>query len=216
VQDSDITEDDIKLAKDSWNHIIEDRSPTYLEKKQDPLFEHASCISWFYFIFYERLFNVHPMCRPLFTSGIVSQGKFLVKMVSLILNCLKNQTKFVVTMQELAMRHCERGIRGVEYGIVGDVLFYTLQKSTGSVYTLEVERAWKKIFSSILKIIVPLCVEYERTGAVHCSIERVSDSSGGILLDSSALAVIEVDKKIKSRTEVTGKGNSRSSPYEVA
>jgi hemoglobin-like flavoprotein len=220
VQDAEINEDDIKLAKDSWNNIIEDRSPAYVENRGSPGFEHTSCISWFYSIFYERLFNVHPMCRPLFTSGIVSQGKFLVKMVSMILNCLKDKTKFIVAMQELAMRHCERGIRGVEYGIVGDVLFYSLQKSTGSIYTIEVERAWKKIFSSILTIIVPLCVEYERTGAVHCAIERVSDS--GALLDSSALAVIEADRKAMSdieaenKTKPANKSKRGKSRYEVA
>jgi hypothetical protein len=53
-------------------------------------------------------------------------------------------------------------------------------------------------------------VYYERTGAVHCAFEIVSDS--GALLDSSALAVIEADKKIKSKTEAT-QGNSR---YAVA
>lgn len=198
------------LAKKSWNLVIEDRSPAFAEQKTNPEFEHNTCISWFYSIFYERLFNVHPMCRPLFTSGIVSQGKFLVKMVSLILTCLKNKTKFTVTMQELAMRHCERGIRGVEYGIVGDVLFFSLRKSIGSAYTSEVETAWKKIFSSMLAIIVPLCIQYERTGVVSCEVERVSDS--GNLLDSAAIASLEADKKIASKSETNA--NSRGSAYE--
>jgi hypothetical protein len=153
------------------------------------------------------------MCRPLFTSGIVSQGKFLVKMVTFILNCIKHQGKFKTTMQELAMRHCERGVRGVEYGIVGDVLFYSLHKTTGPLYTLEVENAWKKIFSSMLSIIVPLCVEYERTGVVQCDIERLSDSNG-VPLDSAAMADLEADKNIASRTHTKAHTGSRSTPYE--
>jgi hemoglobin-like flavoprotein len=147
--------------------------------KSDPSFHQASCISWFYSVFYERLFDVHPLCRPLFTSGIISQGKFLVKMVSLILNCLKNKEKFVKTMEDLAMRHCERGIRGIEYGIVGDVLFHALRRCVGPVnFTREVEQAWKLIYSSMIQVIVPLCVEYERTGVIKRTVERNTDSSG--------------------------------------
>ena len=119
------------------------------------------------------------MCRPLFTSGIISQGKFLVKMVSLILNSLKNKDKFIKAMEDLAMRHCERGVRGVEYGIVGDVLFATLQRTVGDdSFTREVENAWKLIYSSMIQVIVPLCVEYERTGIVKRTVERNTDSDG--------------------------------------
>jgi hemoglobin-like flavoprotein len=213
VHTPDITDTDINLAKSVWSSIIEDRSPLYLEEKmKDSNFPHSSCISWFYSIFYDRLFNVHPMCRPLFTSGIVSQGKFLVKMVTFILNSLKHRSKFTTAMQELAKRHCERGIRGVEYGIVGDVLFYSLQKTTGILYTLEVEIAWKKIFSSMLAVIVPLCVEYERTGVVNCEIERVSDS--GALLDSAAIAALDADKNIASQTNSKLISGSRYTPSE--
>lgn len=210
INDAVISDRDLTLAKGAWLQIIEDRSEEYLkQKREDPSFDHASCISWFYSVFYARLFNIHPMCRPLFTSGIVSQGKFLVKMVSLILNSVKKKEKFVKTMEDLAMRHCERGIRGVEFGVVGDVLFYSLQKTIGITYTLEVETAWKKIFSSMLAIIVPLCIEYERTGVVHRSVERVTDS-GGSQLDSAARALEEVDKEIASRSEAKAESTNTS------
>mmetsp|Transcript_20893 Transcript_20893/g.21562 ORF Transcript_20893/g.21562 Transcript_20893/m.21562 type:complete len:211 (-) Transcript_20893:45-677(-) len=179
THDAVVGDHELQLAKISWSYIIEDKSPAFHEVKKDPNFHQASCISWFYSIFYERLFDVHPMCRPLFTSGIISQGKFLVKMVSLILNCLKNKEKFVKTMEDLAMRHCERGIRGVEYGVVGDVLFYTLQETSGGLYTPAVEACWKKVFSSMLAIIVPLCIQYERNGKLKRTTKReTTDSSG--------------------------------------
>mmetsp|Transcript_20892 Transcript_20892/g.21561 ORF Transcript_20892/g.21561 Transcript_20892/m.21561 type:complete len:240 (-) Transcript_20892:55-774(-) len=196
THDAVVGDHELQLAKISWSYIIEDKSPAFHEVKKDPNFHQASCISWFYSIFYERLFDVHPMCRPLFTSGIISQGKFLVKMVSLILNCLKNKEKFVKTMEDLAMRHCERGIRGVEYGIVGDVLFYTLEKSIGAPYTHETAEAWKLIYSAMLQVIIPLCVEYERTGVVRRTVERNTDSSGN-----------QLDSKISSMGESKGGTN---------
>lgn len=68
-------------------------------------------------------------------------------------------------MTSLAARHCERGVKASEYGVIGGVLFYTLQKCLGqAAYTPAVETSWKKIFSVMLREIVPLVVKYERTG----------------------------------------------------
>jgi hemoglobin-like flavoprotein len=172
--------------------------------KKDPNFHQASCISWFYSNFYERLFDVHPMCRPLFTSGIISQGKFLVKMVSLILNSLKNKDKFIHAMEDLAMRHCERGVRGVEYGIVGDVLFSTIHKTVGTPFTREVENAWKLIYSSMIQVIVPLCVEYERTGIVKRTVERNTDSDGNGLNSRSKGSSFEDQRMSVSDQQQSG------------
>lgn len=176
--------------------------------KKDPNFHQASCISWFYSIFYERLFDVHPMCRPLFTSGIISQGKFLVKMVSLILNCLKNREKFIRAMEDLALRHCERGVRGVEYGIVGDVLIYTIHKAVGAPFTRDVENAWKLIYSSMIQIIVPLCVEYERTGVVKRTVERNTDSSGNGLNSNSRGSSMNENQQSASESSNNDGGSS--------
>jgi hemoglobin-like flavoprotein len=204
-----VSDRELSLAKASWNLIIEDKSPAYVQQKaSNPNFDHASCISWFYSVFYDRLFDVHPMCRPLFTTGIVSQGKFLVKMVSMTLSCITKKEKFTKTMEDLAMRHCERGIRGVEYGIVGDVLFYCIKKSCGDTFTLEQENAWKLIYSSMLQIIVPLCVEYERTGVVHRTVERVTDSANNSNhIDSATKASQEADAKMKEREQSKDREN---------
>ena len=194
IHDVDVMAEDLRLAKSIWDYIIDDKSPAFIKMKEDPTFEQNSCISWFYTIFYERLFNVHPMCRPLFTSGIVSQGKFLVKMMSLTLNCISNRPKFAKSMEDLALRHCERGVRGVEYGIVGDVLFYSLRRVVGDeVYTKEVEQAWVKIYSAMLGIIVPLVVEYERTGMVHRSTDR-DTTYGGDVLNLSTTTSVESER----------------------
>lgn len=85
-----------------------------------------------------------------------------------------DKLKFQKAMVALAERHCERGVKAVEYGIIGDVLFYTLQETAGALYTPTVEACWKKVFSSMLAIIVPLCVSYERKGLLKR--ETVRDS----------------------------------------
>jgi hemoglobin-like flavoprotein len=157
----DVTTDDIKSATTSWALISEDTGIQFKELLNDPTFTHSSCIGFFYVVFYERLFDVHPCARPLFKNGVISQGKFLVKMISATLNQLGNPSEFESTMKALAIRHCERGIRAIEYGLVGEVLFYSLRRVLGKEYTPEVELAWQKVYSAMLAVIVPLVIEID-------------------------------------------------------
>jgi hypothetical protein len=48
-----------------------------------------------------------------------------------------------------------------EYGIVGEVMFWTLAKVLGQAYTADVHQAWIKIFSSMMRVIVPIAVHHE-------------------------------------------------------
>jgi hemoglobin-like flavoprotein len=178
-----VTSEYIVVAKDSWSLITDDQSQEFLKQKLDnPNFSFSSCIGWFYIVYYERLFDIHPLCKPLFTTGIISQGKFLVKMISLTLNQLHDPVNFHIVMKGLALSHCAKGVRSVEYGIVGSVLFYTLQKVLGEQYTPIVSQAWTKIYSKMLAIIVPMVVDYELQGddrGVEGGAEALPSLGGG-------------------------------------
>jgi hemoglobin-like flavoprotein len=177
IPNAEVNTRDVTACQNVWNMILEDQSPKWLERVQSGDKKYPSCITWFYNVFYERLFNVHPLCRPLFTKGIESIGSFLVQMVSMSLSMLRDNAKFKRLMAELAKRHCERGVKASEYGIIGEVLFYSLRVCLGeTVYSTSVETAWKKIFSVMLKEIVPLCVNYERTGIINVGDARSSNS----------------------------------------
>ena len=90
--EEEITEQDLNLAIDCWQHIVSDTSPEFKMKKEtDPSFQFSSCVSWFFSNFYARLFDVHPMCRSLFKTGLQTQGRFLISMVSLCINQLKRE-----------------------------------------------------------------------------------------------------------------------------
>jgi hemoglobin-like flavoprotein len=92
------------------------------------------------------------MSKPMFKAGLKSQGKFLVKMISMSLTILLDQEKFVETMTKLAEVHNNRGVKAIEYGIVGDVLFWSLRKCLGPDYDSATHSAWVKIFCSMLKV----------------------------------------------------------------
>jgi hemoglobin-like flavoprotein len=168
THNAEITSEMLAVARECWKNIIEqDRSVAFLEMKKNPTFEFSNCAIWFYTVFYDRLFDVHPLCKPLFKNGLVSQGRFLVRMVTTTVNALAYPEKFKQALEDLAVRHCERGVKATEYSIVGDVLFFSLQKCLGPAYTHEVEDTWKKIYSAMIQIIVPLCLKYERSGKLQ-------------------------------------------------
>ena len=65
-------------------------------------------------------------------------------------------------MVALAERHCELGVLANEYGIVGDVLFYSLQACLDSdAYNYAAELSWIRIYSSMLRAILPTVVSYQ-------------------------------------------------------
>ena len=180
VHNAVVTVEEIELAKDCWSLIVEDKSAEFLvKKKEDPSFHYYSCISWFFSSFYDRLFDVHPLCKPLFKGGLQTQGKFLVKMISITLGQLSNPDEFKNTMKGLTIRHCERGVKATEYGVMGDVLFYTIKKCVGPVvFTSEVFDAWTRIYSAMLQEIAPLAVYYERNGMHQGLVHRPRFVSG--------------------------------------
>lgn len=98
----------------------------------------------FYDTFYQRLFDVHPvsyfpfnlsslqlfafffhlkfpnvsyvmkMSRSMFKSGLKTQGKFLVKMISLCLSEITETAKFTKTLEKLTEAHNTRGVKSIE------------------------------------------------------------------------------------------------------
>lgn len=157
-----ITSDEHKMASDSWNLILNDKSPEFLARRGKPDFPYTSCIIFFYDTFYTRLFNVHPMSRNLFKNGMRSQGKFLVKMITLALTEINDASKFDKTLIKLAEVHNQRGVKCVEYGVVGEVLFYVLKTVVGAnSYDSRVHLAWVKVYSRMLRVIVPCALALE-------------------------------------------------------
>ena len=113
----------------------------------------------FYDAFYSRLFDVHPMCRGMFKNE--AQGKFFVKMVSLSVSLLDDKESFTKALVKLTETHNERGVKAIEYGIVGEVLLWTLRYSLGDMYTPKVHCSWLRVLCRMLKIMIPVAVQFE-------------------------------------------------------
>lgn len=110
---SPISNEEMEAANSTWKLILTNTSPEFMAKRRDPNFQYPTCIMFFYNSFYERLFDIHPMAKELF-KDMSSQGKFLVKMISLSLSEKADPVKYEKTLIKLAEIHCERGVKAVE------------------------------------------------------------------------------------------------------
>ncbi len=186
-----VTGREVKLCQTSWNYILGNKSMVYLKMiselnlidKEIFLCRYENkCLNWFTEIFFDRFFDIHPIAKSLFvnkrnivvsenyiepnTNNIMNGMEYLkgqiVKVISLTLSQTKDTRKFIKLMKKIAISHCKRGVQAIEYGIMGNALFYSLEKCLGPEhFTPAVDLAWKSMYSSMLRHIVPECVKYE-------------------------------------------------------
>lgn len=157
-----LTSADMEHLTRSWRLITDDTSAPFQSRGvSTSQFQHVSCMDWFSNAFTTRFFDVHPLSMPLFSEGL---GNCIVGMLSVVLDGVTgDQAVFKKTMEDLAVRHSVRGVRLVEYGIVGDILFWCIRLCIGpDAYTLPVEAAWIKLYSKMLQVVVPAAVAAER------------------------------------------------------
>jgi hemoglobin-like flavoprotein len=147
-----------------WKSISNGQAPEYFRlKTTDPV--NTPCktpMDFFGNRFYRRLLEVHPTCQSMFTKSTMKQGTLLLRMISFAISELDNDEKFEKTYRTLAQSHNRVGVKAVEYGIFGEVLFWTLKIVTGGdVYDSVCHSGWIKIYSKMLEIIIPEVVRYE-------------------------------------------------------
>jgi hypothetical protein len=89
------------------------------------------------------------------------QTRFFTSLLSFIFTALSDERMFNRKLMSVALSHCHKGIKAIEYGIVGEVMFWSLKTVLGELYDADCHRAWVKLFSSMLAVIVPVAVSSE-------------------------------------------------------
>lgn len=106
-------------------------------------------------------------------ADVSIQGKFLLSLILFIFTSL-DDAKYKEKLIKIAYSHCKRGVKSSEYSIIGDVMFWTLGHCLGSAYNYKTHHAWVKIFSKMLRVMVPISIAFELRN--NCSqIERVNE-----------------------------------------
>ncbi len=94
----------------------------------------------------------------------------------------------------------------MEYGIVGEVLLWSMRLLLGKVYTAEVHRAWIRMLCRMLAIMVPRAAAYEmHNGSTQQS--RISEMKQ--MLSDEGYVQSKSTTQVK-HVELHGTGSKRS------
>ncbi|MGB0658853.1 MAG: globin family protein [Mangrovicoccus sp.] len=105
-------------------------------------------------IFYNRLFEIAPQVKPLFTGDIKQQGSKLMATLGAVVNGLKDLDKIVPVAQQLAVKHVDYGVTADHYVPVGEALIYTLEKGLGDDFTPEIRTAWETAYTTLSGVMI--------------------------------------------------------------
>jgi hypothetical protein len=114
-----------ETAERTWKMILNNQCDNFSHVKASTLnFPHANAIEWFYDIFYNRLFDVHPGCKTLFHRSINKQGSFFVRMFSLLITEVDDAEAFKKTLDNMVNLHNKIGVKAFEckYHLLGPPL----------------------------------------------------------------------------------------------
>ncbi len=102
-------------------------------------------------IFYDRLFELDPALRRLFTTDLKVQGQKFMHSLALVVVGLHTPEQMMASMRELGQRHTGYGATPQDYDTVCDALMWTLAQRLGDDFTPEVEAAWQAAYALLVE-----------------------------------------------------------------
>lgn len=99
--------------------------------------------------FYDRLFELDPTLRPLFTRDLENQAAMFVTAVHVAVLALVDEGYVPPSLRELGARHESYGVPESAYATFGEALLWTLEQQLGEGFTLEVREAWAAAYENL-------------------------------------------------------------------
>ena len=125
-----MTPEQVKLVQQSFSEVV-------------PISDLAAVI------FYDRLFEIAPQVKPMFTGDMAEQRRKLMAMLAAVVNGLGNPESILPVASALAIRHVSYGARPEHYPAVGAALLWTLEKGLGEAWTSDVADAWTAAYGTL-------------------------------------------------------------------
>lgn len=101
-------------------------------------------------LFYDRLFEVTPEVRAMFSSDMDEQKK---KFAAMLTQSVANLHQFYMVLpqiKELGRKHgADYGVATEHYALVGGALLWALQQSFGPDFTPELRAAWTETYTTL-------------------------------------------------------------------
>src|SRR5260370_39506890 len=120
-----------EIVRQTWNQLVPIASPAAT-------------------LFYQRLFEIDPSTRPLFSgTDMPEQRRKLMQVIGLAVNGLDQSTESLQSVAQLGARHLNYGVTDKHYDSVGETLLWTLGQGLGESVTPEVKEAWATVYGVI-------------------------------------------------------------------
>ena len=127
---------ELDAALSVWKDISSNKAQNFvLQKQTDSAFrsKYALCSEYFYDIFFDRLSDVHPGSRGLFSKSGQRMRQYFLASLTMILSLLNEPVKLNKTLTHLAQVHNKIGVKGVECKLILFYLFYLYHSVTDGV-----------------------------------------------------------------------------------
>lgn len=104
--------------------------------------------------FYERLFEVNPHYRKMFSGDMEGQTSKFIHMLGLGVRGLDNEAELIPALQFLGKNHKTYGVKESDYPVVRDALIYSFKEYLGDSFTEEKEQSWIEFYDFIAEIMM--------------------------------------------------------------
>lgn len=106
-------------------------------------------------LFYQRLSQIAPATRTLFTNDIEAQGLKLMQMLRTVTASLDAPESIAPMLAEMGQRHATYGVVDEHYDLVGTALLETFAEALGKDFTTGARSAWAEAYAWIARIMKP-------------------------------------------------------------
>jgi len=100
-------------------------------------------------LFYDRLFEIAPDVRQLFSTDLAVQKVKLMAMLAKVVNNLHQLEVILPSLRQLGERHRDYGVSADHYAPVGAAMLWTLEQGLGSTFSPDVKAAWTEAYCAL-------------------------------------------------------------------
>jgi hemoglobin-like flavoprotein len=111
-------------------------------------------------IFYDRLFELDPSLRRLFSrTDMAGQRRNLMQTLAVVVASIDRLESIVPAVEALGRRHAGYGVEAAHFETVGQALLDTLATGLGEAFTAEVREAWATAYGILAGVMLSAAAE---------------------------------------------------------
>ena len=116
-------------------------------------------------LFYDKVFELAPQVRPMFTSAPAAQRAKLAAALTAAIGLLDDEARLRPVLSGLGQKHARFNLAPEHYAVVGEALLWTLAQTFGDAFTPEVRSAWTEFYGLVAETMLAGASEPRPTAA---------------------------------------------------